>query len=352
MTAGGTLILGSQWKHSWAIESAYGTDPGTSAYTKVLGVVQTATLPDPNVNYQPVWTQGTASTRNWSVAYKNQISLGGSIPDIWLLDGRPLALLGSTITTGGPAPYTHTISESNIMPSFAMHVTYNNTSVATALMRRYTGGKINRATISGSEGDFLKLALDEVLFVNYLHDQNTTDTASHYSAGVADVTIAYPATQPYLFSYGALSLAGTVFARIRSFSLSISQNLDAKYYITTGAPGGNNLPYEYREGQRQYQLNVTVDIEDAALYRELVRMGTYTSSFTGFQVIISFTRGANDSIVLTMPTTTPATGLDAMGCLIQSAPHNIVTDPVVSVPLTIIGRNLGIVVTDAIASYA
>jgi hypothetical protein len=347
---GSAIYLGSTWKLGYAHEATYGTDPGTAAYSNAFGVVQNATIPDPNVNFNPIWALGTASYRNWYIAYKGQITLGGSIPDVWLLDGKLLKYPFGSVNTGGGDPYTHTISEAFTLPSLAMQITNNDSAGSTGLMRRFIGGKVNRATISASEADFLKMSIDEILFLNYLHNiSGFSDDTAHYSASVADITLDYPATQPYLFSYGSLSLGGTVFARIRGFSLSISNNLDPKYYITSSAIGGTQLPYEYREGRREYQLTVTIDVEDNSLYKELVRMGSYTNVYKGFQAIIAFTRGANDSITLTMPGSAPAAGGDAMGCLISQAPHNITTDPVVSVTLSMLVRSVSVVVIDSIA---
>ena len=71
-----------------------------------------------------------------------------------------------------------------------------------------------------------------------------------------------------------------------------------------------------------------------------------------FVVQLVFTRGTGDTITMTMPGSgSAAAGLDTMGCLFSSAPHNVVSDPVVSVQCSIIGRNLGIVVADAIPTY-
>ena len=194
-------------------------------------------------------------------------------------------------------------------------------------MRRFLGGKVNRATIEASEGDFLKLSLDEIDFIGLQHN---ISGETYYNADVTEIVPTYPTNEPYLFSYGSLSLNGTIFARIRNFRLSISNNLEPKFYVQ--GSGNLYLPYEYREGRREYDLTCTVDIEDNSLYKELVRMGTYSSLYQGFQVIISFVKSATDKITLTMPAVSPAPGGDSIGCLIRSAPHNVVQDPIVSVP--------------------
>jgi len=347
MSQNGIVIRGEMFKLAFAPEATYGVDPGTSAFSRIFGVVQTANMPDPQIAFNPIYALGSASKRNWYIAYKGLITLSGSVPDIWLLNGRPLYFpLGACIDSGTGAPYTHTISEVVTLPSLAIHVTFLDSTGAVALMRRFYGGKVNRATISGSEGDYLKMSYDEILFNNFAHN---LVGEPFYDSDVEDITPTYPTTQPYLFSYGSLKIGGVTFARIRSFSLSISNNLEAKNYIQTTAPA--QLPYEHREQRREYGLTVTVDIEDASIYKEVIRQGTYSSVYKGIQVEITFTRGAGDAITMKLPYSAPAAGGDAMGCLITQGAHNIVTDSVVSVPMQMIGRNLGIVVEDTIPTY-
>jgi hypothetical protein len=346
MTVGGNVIRGERFKLAWAPEVTYGLDPGTAAYADVFGVVQSATMPDPQIDIAPVYALGTASNRNPFIYYKQRMSLSGAVPDIWLLNGYPLFLaIGRVSSSGGPV-YTHTISETTTLPSISIHVSHLDSTGTVKLMRRYSGGKVGRMSISAQEGEFLKCSLEDIGFLNWSHDQNGEPG---YSAAVADINPAYPETTPYLFSMGSLVLNGQTFARIRNFSLEVNNNMEARYYVTNN--GGSQLPYEYREGKRDYRFSCQVDISDATLYKELARQGTYNNIYKGFQIIVTFTRGTGDTITMTMPPTTPAAGGDAMGCLIRSAPHNIVDAPVVTVGLDIIVRSVGMVVTDAIATY-
>lgn len=329
--------------------SGYGVEVNSGGFHHVFGVVQTATLPDPAVDFQTFWGQGTSSARNWYTAYHGRVTLIGGIPDIILLEGKPLMYpIGNMVTTSSVTSgcYTHTITEANTLPSLSWHLTNTDSDGAVKLMRRFFGGKVGRATIEASEGDFLRMSLDDIGFIRLHHDQSGQ---TYYTSGIVDVFPSYPTTEPYLFSYGSLSLNDTIFARIRNFRLSISNNLEPKYYIQ--ASGALYLPYEYREGKREYDLTCTVDIEDASLYRELVSMGTYSNIYRGFQTIISFTKSATDNITITIPANTPAAGGDSLGCLIRTAPHNIVQEPIVSVPLSIIGRGLSIVINNTTFNY-
>ena len=351
------VIRGENWKLTYCVESAYGTDPGTALLVNSFGVVQTASISDPQIDYLPFWGMSTGQMRNWWVTYKGKITLSMSIPDIILLNGAPLFLpLGACATTG-TNPYTHTMTETYDLPTITTHVTYTDTNSSNVIMRRFCGGKVGRATYTATEGGFLTMSLDDIQFKNLYNkildpDAGTVDTtAPWYSVNVADVTPSYPCTQPYLFSYGALTLNGTEFARIREFRLSVDNALDAKYYVTDNAI--SQLPYEHREGRRQYQMSVTTDIEDARLYRELIRQGTYSNVYTGFTAKMVFTRGSNDTITFTLPPSySVACGGGNMGCLIKSAPHNIVSDPLVGVSLDIMTRSLGIISVDAVSTYS
>jgi hypothetical protein len=342
------IIRGERFKLAFAPETAYGADPGTAYYTNIFGVVQAATLPDPIVDITPIYALGTQSSRNWYIAYRGRMSIGGSIPDIWLLDGRMLYLgLGNSIATSGANPYTHIITETTALPTISIHATHLDSEGDVALMRRWHGGKVNRMTIEASEGDFLKASIDDIQFIG---TSNNLVGENYYSASVADISPTYPTTEPYLFSYGSLTLNGTEFARLRNFRLEINNGLEAKYYITDNETA--RLPYEHREGKREYRFSCQIDVDDALIYKELIRQGVYTSVYKGFVTTLTFTRGSNDTITITSPANGMANaGGNAMGCLIRSAPYNIVDSPVVSVPLDITMRSVGITIVDSISAY-
>lgn len=339
------VIRGESWKLSFGPEATWNTDPGTASIGYPLGVVQTGTMPDPEMDWQPIWAYGSSSNRNFYINYKGRLSMTGSIPDIWLLNGYPLYLPIGSVTTTGSDPYTHTISEASQLSSITMQHELFDSAGNSELIRRYSGGKTGRATYTAAEGEELRMSIDELVFASY---------AKTGDSGVATATITYPTTQPYIFSYGALTLWGTEFARVRAFTLEVSNALEPKYYITDN--GTDRLPYEVREGRREYRMGVTIDITDSTLFDELVKWGvdhgsTSDGKFKGFDATMVFTRGTSDTITFTMPPSSADSGGDAQGCFIRSAPHNIVTDPQVSVDLDIVVRSVQIEVVDSIATY-
>ena len=418
------IIRGEAWKCTFAPEAVYGTAPLTAYLKNVYGIFQAVTVPDPSWEFQPVWAFGTASNRNWYRMYKGRGTWGGSVSDIWVLDGKILylplgtvATVGTDVALGGgsdldegsgtaigdtevtltdasdysvddyiqigettkaevrkittvntntltldyplsfahidaeacnevEAPYTHTISETSELRSITQHVTYTDVAGTDILMRRYMGGKCNRMSIGASEGEMMRIATLDMLFRN--HGHNISAETVYYDADIADVTPTIPEKQIFLYSYGAVSLLGSEYARIRNFSIDVDNALDPKYYVTDGATA--NLiqsPHEIREGRRTYRMTAQVDIAETAFYTALMEQGVSGGNMVGFDVSIVFTRGTNDTITFTMPPSTAAAGGDTQGCYIRTAPHNIVTEPVVSVTLDIDIRSMKIEIVDS-----
>lgn len=364
----GVPIRGEQWHLAFAEESVYGTDPAAgdpanpTLYKYPFGIVQTATIPDPDIEYTPFWMMGDASKRNSYLTYRGRRSLQGSISNILLLNGYPLYMPIGTVTDGGIAgAYTHAIAEAAELKSISMAVTHYDATGNVEIMRKYHGGKIGRATYSAREGDFLSMSIDDIQFTSWHHKSVTTGAPfsnaandAAYQSTMGDfksyVVAMYPTTQPYIFSYGSLTIAGTEFARIRSFSLSVDNSLEAKYYVTNDAT--SFFPYEHREGRRQYRLGVTVDVEDDSIFKHLVALGNYSDAFKGFQVVLTFTRDTNDTITITAPPSAPGATGDAQGCLVKTAKHDINSnESLLSVPMDILCRSIKIDVVDNIADY-
>jgi hypothetical protein len=370
----GVPIRGELWKLGFFHEGGYGS--GTSvavtavtAFTGCFGIVTRADLPDPVIDFVPFWSlTTTGASRGWNVMYRGKARMEGGVGDFLVLDGHAMHLaVGNQARSGTASPYTHTVSEALTLTSICVQAEYIDAAGAASIIRRWFGGKVGSCTWSASEGDFLKMSLGNMTFVNMIHNQSAATTnPPFYTAGLVTgiaVGTAFSSPQPYLFSYGSLTFAGTEFARVRSFRLSVNNALEPKYYITTGAQAGTGglaqqMPYEYREGKRRYDMSMVVDIEDGQLYKDLLWQGmsnTATASgYRGFQTTLVFNRGTNDTITFSLPGTgtAPSTGLDAMGCFVKSAPHGIdSSQSIVSTTLGVEARSLQIVVVDSNNSY-
>ena len=239
--------------------------------------------------------------------------------------------------------------------------------------RRYYGGKIGGATISADEGGMLTMSWDGVNFMGMVHNQQLH---SAYGSGstnlpyytvmqdIRDGNVAFPTSQPYYYSQGSVKLfnTNTEIASIRSFSLSIANNEEPRYYIQR-RHGRNRGPVEIREQQREYSLGVTLALPDATtsssttgnLFKELMLEGDYGTGMQGFDIRLLFERGDNDSIEFRIPAgtetahtagTISAVGGNTQGAFIRTAPHSISGENPLQVEADILFRNMSITIRD------
>jgi len=276
----------------------------------------------------------------------------------------------------GSAVYTHHIYESVDLDTVSWHIHMKDSgeTAANNFDRRYYGGLIGSASISADEGGMVSMSWDGVNFQGMKHNQLlTTSSGDVPHAGLMatidsnDVT--FPTTQPYFFSQGSVTLFGQEIARIRSFNLTVSNGEEPRYYINRRF-GEKRGPSEIREGRREYTMAVTLALPDSqannstatTLFKELLLEGR--TGQAGFDIVITFTRGANDSITIHIPGNEDTSnaqiasaaglgssganeGLWQSGAIIRTAPHSITGDNPVQVDADILFRNLKIEINDS-----
>jgi len=340
------------------------------------------------------------------------------------------------------AYYTHVINEEVDLDTVTWHVHMKDSTETTGTTlttknfdRRYVGGMIGSSTLSAEEGGMLAMSWDSVNFLNMIHNQanqTTVGAASgddYYGASIAanmpryglmqqidvdDVGMpshnaasanngtGYPSTSPYYFSEGTIKFFGVEFARIRSFSLSIANGEEPRYYI--GKQGARARgPFEIREGAREYSMSASVVLPDAnkqagaiisangldsdsstpddsltsansgqdsatELFKQLLLEGDYGAGGgsvyrRGFTASLKFERGTNDSITIDIPPAdsggvgSPTEGTDntnqinKQGIFINSAPHSITGDNPFQVDLDMVFRSLRITIVDSVPVY-
>jgi len=290
--------------------------------------------------------------------------------------------------------FTHTIVENFELDSTCWNIMLRDSDETRLndIIRRYVGGKIGRAKISAEEGGLLMMSWDEVPFIDMVHNQllhssvgGGTTEIQKSSAALIDPTTAaiaavsssrgvgsdiphsggalgiatYPTTEPYYFSQGSITFFGVEFARIRNFGIDINNNLDPRYYIRDLST--DRTPFEVLEQRREYRMDATIALPDSTdstsaartLFKELITEGNYGSGMQGFAITLTFTRGTNDTITITIPNGgTASTGIDANGAFILNAPHNInPNENPIQVPVEILFRNIGIVIVDSLGVY-
>ena len=296
------------------------------------------------------------------------------------------------------ATIKHHIVESVLLDTMTWHAHMRDSSETTAndFDRRYVGGFVDSCTISADEGGMLMTSWDSVQFLDMVHNQENVSqpnvnpgseanntglfNGDSFSAGMprfsemADISTSdasLPTTEPYYFSQGSIKFMGQEFARVRSFSLGISNGEEARYYISP-RHGRHRGPAEIREGRRSYSLSCTLALPDSAasatgisrnsateFFKQLLMEGNYGIGMEGFNIELTFTRGTDDTIQILIPsdytsadeTTGAATGLGENGAFLTSAPHPISGEPILQVGAEFSCRNLKIVVTDTEKVY-
>ena len=290
--------------------------------------------------------------------------------------------------SGGSSPsgtFTHTISETFDLDTLSWNVLFRDSAETAAndLQRRYVGGIVDSATLSASEGGMLMMSYDSVPFLDMVHNQANQGTVGDNifadggssedagmprysimnSIGTSDVN--FPSTEPYYFSQGSFTLFGQEFARVRNIAISISNSVEPRYYISP-RHGRHRGPSEFREGRRSYSMACTVALPDTIastgtttnsaneIFKQVLLEGNYGdgNGLSGFAITLTFTRGTNDTITITIPNDgTAATGLNEAGAFILSAPYNITGDPIIQADLDILFRNMKIEIVDTKPVY-
>ena len=339
-------------------------------------------------------TQGTNSTSSGANdgtitgTYKVARSIGtGPMTDIYLetplkesYANNSYIIPFTDITTN---VFQHVITEANELPTMSWHLRQLDSGEGNAFQRRSLGGMVDTMSISADEGGMLTVGWDTVQFMGTIHnleDQNTVGT-SLYDGGsvvagmpgyalmhdVSDTDIDFLTTEPYYFSQGVVYIGGAgatrqEFARVRDFTIGVSNAIEPRYYISSRhgqGTGRRRGPNEMREGRREYSFSATVSLNDSEattgnsigaaleLYKQLLLEGNYGSGSQGFNVRLEFTRGTNDTMIIDLPAdATAATGLGQGGVFLRSAPHDITEDPTMQTSIDCVAKNIKIVITD------
>jgi len=328
--------------------------------------------------------------------------------------------------------FRHVITETDVLDTMTWHIHMKDSaergktvSSATSAVpskdfdfdRRYTGGKVGSASISGEESGLVTVNWDTINFRGMHHNNRRHNalSASQTPYNGASVTahmpffalmqdiqmsdVTYPTTEPYYFSDGQLKFFDEVFAQIRSFTLTMNNNTEARYYVQRSY-GKFRGPNEIREQRREYGLTATVVLPDntdnavavrvrsnaTALFRELLLEGDYgkpgADIMKGFTASLRFDRGVNDFIIMDIPQSQGgdlfvggthdgdegkpvfaqagnpnADGVHGdstttdVGLFIRSAKHSLSTDAPLQVELDMLFKNMIIYIKDNEPSY-
>lgn len=256
-----------------------------------------------------------------------------------------------------------------IVPMQTMHtmtwaVSFRGGGGQANMLTNYLGGKVNRWTLSAREGEPLKLALDEVIFQDLTHDVALPSTSvPKYSAGTVAPIMVQVTEEPLYYSMGTMSLfeLTNTFARIRSFTLRVDNQLTAERYLNkatvAGATTVDQTVSEVNEGRQLITLEMEAIVDQRQYFEHLMRQGRNDalSAKTGFDVMLRFDldEPVTESLFVQLPASqnpvmisetgrevdgsTNLAGTANIGCVIRSAPRNIPpeTESLIMVPMSL-----------------
>ncbi len=183
-------------------------------------------------------------------------------------------------------PFVYTIDENNkgTLPSFALDVAYakggksgadysvqtvqaSATPEEEVYSRIFTGCQVNSLNIQFDEGQEVKNSVELVT-------RSAFDAPQSYSPQrqVTDITSFANYSEnkiPYLFHDGTIEIYGQTFARVKSGSLTINNNIVGQRFIGNY---NNQIMSNHTAGQRQYELSLTLLITDTKVW-DLMREG-------------------------------------------------------------------------------
>ena len=229
------------------------------------------------------------------------------------------------VTDDADGYFTYDFSENNgdTLPSFALDVSYEKAGLADAeyylgsegtstdieaapykdiYSRVFTGCQVNSLTMNFEEGQELKSSVDLVTRrafdapADYMPKRQVRTASSLFNYSSVDAE-----NQPYLFSGGNLTLYGQTLARVKSGSLTISNNLTAQRFIGNYS---RDITSVHIPAQRTYEISLTMLITDTKLWDNLRAQGEHTGTsgnttapYTG-RLALKFSKSTTDYIEL------------------------------------------------------
>lgn len=307
----------------WKVESTFGSLPSSGSWLR-FGIHDTIEVPDPELAYEPFF--GVFSGRDRATILRGPATYRGSIPDIRLQSGLTTFLSNHVL---GPAA-----GNDELVNSFSLNVSYQDTDGNAQLNRYFRGGKVNRATVQAAEGQELRLSVDEMLFLAMQTTRNSGNDP--YSATDPAADPGASLGQRFMFAHGTVVIGGITFDRIRRFALSVDNQIEPRHYIQRDGTTALLNPNDLIEGRRNWRLELELDIVDPSTNADLelwdmlvnqASSGSGSQTATrGVQVVLTFQQTGNigGTMVITCGTTPSVT---TPASVLLSAPHSIPAPP-------------------------
>ena len=265
-------------------------------------------------NYGYETTYGTATTGPREFGYGTTVSIGrkNNLEQVYGLGARN-AVIGvakkfegtasvefdmsngsffrsvlGTVTDGGAAPFTHTYTEANTLPSFILLTgsELGTTDEVVALL----GCVVKTCNISAAVDELAKVKLE----LAYANETLAT-------TGIGSQTAPHADSFPFTFANGTLSVGGSTVAYCQSVELNIDNGTELIWGL------GSRLATTPVAKKRAYGFKMNVVYSDPSLFLQKVYGATTgplaASTPASMALVLTFTNGgaggAQRSIVLT-----------------------------------------------------
>lgn len=228
----------------------------------------------------------TDSNRDQGAPYVTTTGVEGS-PEAYVRDPSIAALLlgvlGADAITGTTPNFTHTLTPANTLPYFTFWRNLSST-----LWEQYKDCNISSLTISGEAGSPLTAAIG---IQGLVPTRLTADPDVGNLAPLASSSV-------YNFNDATVTLGGSATSLIRSFELTIENNV-------TRQQTDDVTPFDVTPGLREVTLSFDMIFSNLTEYNQFHYGGaagtSVSSSIYQTSALFSFDKGANNSVAFNLP---------------------------------------------------
>ena len=289
--------------------------------TSIAGESSTATNPTDNFaftseegsNQLYIVTNANAADTSGPFIHKSYLGSKGLCPPIIASLANTDADLMTAPSVGSLLTYSFGEANGAALPSFTLEVNYEKGSLTTPQVDNLnpnenvkssiiTGNQVNSLTLNFEEGQELKTSLDfsglrvfdapnKYVLKNYRGTHNDTTVHSNLFNYSATDSI----NKPFFYFDGAIKVFGNPFARVKTGSLTITNNLTQHRFVgnTNRQRMSTQIP-----GQRTYELTFTALVTDTKIWDELRNDSEFggTTTGDGQEIQLNFTKDNSEQI--------------------------------------------------------
>lgn len=222
-------------------------------------------------------------------------------------------LSGTTINN--PFEYVFGEADNERLPSFALEVNYEKGSLTTPQVDNLNpnenvksdiilGNQLNSLTLNFEEGQELKTSLDFSALRKFgspnkyvLKNYRGTDLDTTINTNLQNFSSVDSFNKPFFYFDGTIKMFGNPFARVKTGSLTITNNLTQHRFI-----GNYNRQRMTTQipGQRTYELSFTSLVTDSTIADALRTDLEYGGVAEGQEIELTFTKDNNEQISIVL----------------------------------------------------